>query len=93
MKFEVLCVSQFTLYYSLKGNKPDFRHSMKGEESKAFYELFLSKLRKSYAPELVKDGRFGAMMEVMIANDGPVTIEIESPKSKQVEVNAADEKN
>lgn len=83
--YEILCISQFTLYYSLKGNKPDFRYSMKAEESKEFYNQFLVKLKNSYQSDLVKDGVFGAMMEVDIVNDGPVTIEIESPKKKPVE--------
>ncbi|XP_076236795.1 D-aminoacyl-tRNA deacylase isoform X5 [Calliopsis andreniformis] len=39
----------------------------------------VSELGKNYKPELIKDGKFGAMMEVNIQNSGPVTIEIESP--------------
>ncbi|GAB1602102.1 D-aminoacyl-tRNA deacylase 1-like [Argonauta hians] len=74
---ELLCVSQFTLMCSLKGNKPDYHDSMGPELSKDFYDKFLSKLRESYDADKVKDGRFGAYMSVSIENDGPVTIPLE----------------
>ncbi|XP_047988864.1 LOW QUALITY PROTEIN: D-aminoacyl-tRNA deacylase [Leguminivora glycinivorella] len=76
---EVLCVSQFTLYNTWKGNKPDFHNAMAGDESKKFYEHFLQLLKKSYKSEKIKDGVFGAYMQVSIENDGPVTVSIESP--------------
>ncbi|XP_059051983.1 D-aminoacyl-tRNA deacylase 1 [Achroia grisella] len=78
-QFEVLCVSQFTLYNTWKGTKPDFHNAMPGERSKEFYEKFLQMLRDQYIPDKVKDGEFGAYMQVAIQNDGPVTFEIESP--------------
>jgi len=77
-QLEILCISQFTLYYKLKGNKPDFHHAMSGEKANELYNKFLQKLGTSYDPSKVKDGVFGAMMEVVIQNSGPVTIEIES---------------
>merc|ERR1712027_134681 len=81
---EILCVSQFTLYHVMKGNKPDFHLAMGGDKAKDFYEEFLTQLRKEYgSEEKVKDGVFGAMMKVDIANDGPVTLEIESPPPTQ----------
>ncbi|CAG4960053.1 unnamed protein product [Colias eurytheme] len=76
---ELLCVSQFTLYNTWKGNKPDFHLAMPGDKSKEFYEQFIQMLRTQYKPEKVKDGVFGAYMQVSIQNDGPVTLEIESP--------------
>ncbi|KAG1675189.1 D-aminoacyl-tRNA deacylase 1 [Nymphon striatum] len=79
---EILCVSQFTLYAVMKGNKPDYHLAMGGDQSKTFYEEFLSELRKNYRSELVKDGRFGAYMQVSLQNDGPVTIQLESPDNK-----------
>ncbi|XP_063708626.1 D-aminoacyl-tRNA deacylase [Culicoides brevitarsis] len=79
-KLEILCISQFTLYHRLKGNKPDFHLAMKGEEAKVLYDKLLTKLGESYEPSKIKDGVFGAMMEVNIVNSGPVTIEIESPR-------------
>ncbi|KAK4318840.1 hypothetical protein Pmani_010162 [Petrolisthes manimaculis] len=77
---EILNVSQFTLYCELKGNKPDYRHAMGGEAAQQFYQTFLTQLRNQYNGDKIKDGRFGAMMQVNIQNDGPVTITIESPK-------------
>ncbi|XP_035453064.2 D-aminoacyl-tRNA deacylase [Spodoptera frugiperda] len=77
--FEILCVSQFTLYNTWKGTKPDFHHAMPGDKSKEFYENFLQMLKNAYKPDKVKDGKFAAYMQVSIQNDGPVTFEIESP--------------
>lgn len=81
-KLEILCVSQFTLYHKLKGNKPDFHYAMAGPQAKDLYEKLLQKLASDYEPSKIKDGLFGAMMEVHIQNSGPVTIEIESPKKE-----------
>ncbi|XP_046751308.1 D-aminoacyl-tRNA deacylase 1 [Diprion similis] len=77
--YEILCVSQFTLYHQMKGNKLDFHRAMPAADSEPFYNNFLLELGKKYKPELIKDGKFGAMMQVLIENDGPVTLEIESP--------------
>lgn len=79
---EILCVSQFTLQSTLKGTKPDFHMAMGAEQSKSFYEAFLEKLRKSYKTDKVKDGKFGAYMQVNIQNDGPVTILLDSKKEQ-----------
>ncbi|TFK08729.1 NADPH oxidase 3 [Platysternon megacephalum] len=78
-QYEVLCVSQFTLQCVLKGNKPDYHMAMPAEQAESFYNNFLEQLKKAYKPELIKDGKFGAYMQVNIQNDGPVTIELESP--------------
>ncbi|CAF0754261.1 unnamed protein product [Brachionus calyciflorus] len=80
--YEILCVSQFTLQSTLKGTKPDFHLAMGGEQSKEFYEKFLEQMKKSYKPEKIKDGKFGAMMQVNIQNDGPVTIILDSKKDQ-----------
>ncbi|KAB5583894.1 hypothetical protein PHYPO_G00101080 [Pangasianodon hypophthalmus] len=76
---EVLCVSQFTLQCTLKGNKPDFHSAMAADFAQPFYNNILEQLRIAYKPELIKDGQFGAYMQVHIQNDGPVTIYLESP--------------
>ena len=78
LDYEILCVSQFTLYHVMKGNKPDFHLAMAGEKSKLFYEEFLAEMKKAHSEEKIKDGVFGAMMEVNIVNDGPVTLELDS---------------
>ncbi|XP_061535438.1 D-aminoacyl-tRNA deacylase 1 [Phycodurus eques] len=77
--YEVLCVSQFTLQCILKGNKPDYHLAMPAELAQPFYGSILENMRSAYKPELVKDGKFGAFMQVHIQNDGPVTIELTSP--------------
>ncbi|KAI8896632.1 D-Tyr tRNAtyr deacylase-like domain-containing protein [Globomyces pollinis-pini] len=80
-KIEILSVSQFTLYAkTTKGTKPDFHLAMKGEQSSLLYSLFLSKLRDNYQSDKIKDGKFGAMMDVSIVNDGPVTILLDTDK-------------
>ncbi len=81
--FEILCVSQFTLQSTLKGTKPDFHLAMSSEQSKEFYEKFLLQMRKHYKDEKIKDGRFGAYMQVNIQNDGPVTILLDSRKESK----------
>jgi len=83
---EVLCVSQFTLYGKLtKKNQPDYKASMKAIPAKVMYEQFLDSLKSKYEDEKIQDGVFGAMMDVALVNDGPVTIVIDSdvlPSSK-----------
>ncbi|TKR77814.1 hypothetical protein L596_018722 [Steinernema carpocapsae] len=75
---EILCVSQFTLHATLKGNKPDFRRAMGPEEAPGVYADFLAQLKKAHKEDLIKDGRFGEMMAVNLVNDGPVTITLDS---------------
>lgn len=53
-KLEILCVSQFTLYNRLKGNKPDFHLAMQGQEAQNLYNLLLSKLGEQYSKEKIK---------------------------------------
>jgi len=78
LQLPVLCVSQFTLYAVLKGNKPDFHQTMANDQSRDFYQRFLSRMSDSHKPEFIKDGLFGAFMQVHIQNDGPVTISVDS---------------
>ena len=74
----VLVVSQFTLAGNAKrGNRPDFTAAMPPKEAKILYDLFCQKL-SIHIP--VQTGRFGAMMEVGIVNDGPVTLILDSTK-------------
>ena len=75
---EVLVVSQFTLAGSVKkGRRPSFDAAMPPEEAKRLYELFC---RNMAAHVPVQTGEFGAMMEVKIHNDGPVTFIVDSKK-------------
>lgn len=77
---EVLLVSQFTLYAVLKGNKPDYHLAMAPDEARPFWDRFVERVRGAHpgGPEKVQQGEFGAMMDVDIVNDGPVTITIDS---------------
>ncbi|KAF7440280.1 D-tyrosyl-tRNA(Tyr) deacylase [Pleurotus ostreatus] len=78
---DILCVSQFTLMANTsKGNKPDFHLAMSTEQSKEMYGALLLKLSGMYKAEKIKDGRFGAMMDVTLTNEGPVTLTIDSRK-------------
>lgn len=81
--YEVLLVSQFTLYGVLKGNKPDFHVAMPPQKAKPFYESLVDKFRKAYRPDAIKDGVFGAMMKVNLVNDGPVTMQLDSSQSSK----------
>jgi D-tyrosyl-tRNA(Tyr) deacylase len=75
---EILIVSQFTLYGSLrKGTRPDFGDSMPVAQAKEFYEKWAAKFRESCSLK-IEEGRFAASMAVQLVNDGPVTIMIDS---------------
>ncbi|XP_015576900.1 D-aminoacyl-tRNA deacylase isoform X4 [Ricinus communis] len=64
--YGVLLVSQFTLYGIMKGNKPDFHVAMPPQKAKPFYDSVVEQFRKSYTPDAIKDGVFGAMMKLMM---------------------------
>lgn len=75
--YDVLSVSQFTLYANTKdGNRPSFIEAAKPDHAEKLYEEFNEKLRN--AGIKVETGIFGAMMDVALVNDGPVTIIIDS---------------
>ena len=75
---DILVVSQFTLYADCKkGNRPSYIRSAPPDISIPKYEAFLSSLRKQFTGK-VETGIFGAMMDVALHNDGPVTIILDS---------------
>lgn len=81
---EVLVISQFTLYGNAqKGNRPSFTDAAKPETAIPLYEMFITRMKNNLGDDKVKSGKFGAMMEVKIINDGPVTILIESKSQEK----------
>jgi len=76
---EVLVVSQFTLFGDVRrGRRPSFDGAARPEEAKRLYEYFVAKLRA--AGIRCETGRFQAMMDVELVNQGPVTILLDSEK-------------
>ncbi len=75
---EILVISQFTLHASTKkGNRPSYIRAAKPSEAIPLYDLFILKMEELLKKK-VQTGRFGAMMQVFLINDGPVTIIIDS---------------
>lgn len=75
---ELLVVSQFTLYGDArKGRRPSFVQAMEPIEAKRLYEEFIARARARGV--VVQTGKFGAMMQIELVNDGPVTLMLESP--------------
>lgn len=75
---EILAVSQFTLYASVrKGNRPSWSRAARGEVSGPLFERFVARLSAELGKP-VPTGVFGADMHVALVNDGPVTIAVDS---------------
>lgn len=76
VKGEMLVVSQFTLCGNCeKGTRPSFDNAQVPQKANELYEYFVSQVKSLSMP--VKTGKFGAMMDVELINDGPVTFMIE----------------
>ncbi|AFK86703.1 MULTISPECIES: D-aminoacyl-tRNA deacylase [Thermoanaerobacterium] len=76
---EILLVSQFTLLGDVrKGRRPNYMNAAKSEKALYLFDMLCNKLSETGLP--VKTGKFGAMMQVSLINDGPVTILLDSKK-------------
>lgn len=76
--YEIMVISQFTLHANTrKGNRPSYINAAKPDIAIPIYERFCKQLELQSGVE-IKTGEFGADMKVMLINDGPVTIWIDS---------------
>lgn len=79
---QVLIVSQFTLHAATKkGNRPSYIRAARPEVAIPIYEAFIKQV-ETLLGKKVPTGQFGAMMQVNLSNDGPVTILIDT-KNKE----------
>jgi len=79
---EIIVVSQFTLHASTKkGNRPSYIRASKPDFAIPMYEKLIEAVEIAFGKK-VGTGKFGAMMDVALVNDGPVTIIIDS-KNKE----------
>ena len=73
---ELLCISQFTLYCQLKGNKPDYRRAMGGEEAQQLYQQLVDRLRSEYSQDKVK-GERGLPLLILICGTFICSVRLE----------------
>ncbi len=77
---QVLIVSQFTLHADTrKGTRPSFHAAAPTAMAEPLYHQFVAALQQQLGPAAVATGEFGAMMQVTLTNDGPVTLIVDSP--------------
>lgn len=78
---DILIVSQFTLYGDArKGRRPSYSEASSPDEAEKTYNRFIDKIKNNYNPDKIFTGKFQAMMDVSLINNGPVTILLDSEK-------------
>jgi D-tyrosyl-tRNA(Tyr) deacylase len=79
-----MIVSQFTLYADTrKGNRPGYSDAAPSQIAEKLYDRFCDRMRLLAGTERVSTGKFGAMMNIKLVNDGPVTVMLESKEPRQ----------
>ena len=77
LNLSIMIISQFTLYADCKkGNRPSFLEAEVPQKAQILYDFFIEEIKK-YNINFIT-GKFGAMMDIKLINNGPVTIIIES---------------
>ena len=82
---DLLLVSQFTLYNTLKGNKPAFNFSLEGNKAKELFDKIVKRAKEKYDEKKIQTGKFGEYMFIETECDGPVTINWEYPTQKLID--------
>ena len=78
-KGSVMIVPQFTLLPNTrKGNRPGYSDAASSEDAEKLYARFCDRMRFVIGAERVSTGKFGAMMDVKLVNNGPVTVMLET---------------
>ena len=81
-KGDILLISQFTLHASTKkGNRPSYIKAARPETAIPLYEKFIQQIETDLGKN-IETGEFGAMMQISLLNDGPVTIIIDTKEKK-----------
>ena len=82
IKGEILVVSQFTLHASTKkGNRPSYIKAAKPEIAIPLYKKFIHRMKDELGKK-IKTGKFGAMMQIELINEGPVTIIMDTKRKE-----------
>jgi len=82
LNLQVLLVSQFTLFTKIKQNKSlDFHRALPPVPARALYDMIVREMESRIGEERTQTGEFGAMMDVALVNDGPVTVNLDSNES------------
>ncbi|KAM0677785.1 D-tyrosyl-tRNA(Tyr) deacylase [Binucleata daphniae] len=74
LEYEILVLSQFTLFGKLKGTKLDFHKAEEHSKAKKIFNELIECFKESYKEDKIKNGLFGKHLEIELTNDGPVTI-------------------